>query len=316
MRSVALLALLAVGAFAGDFAVQPYPANGPSGDAKFGIDPAGSDASTWFTDLTSTLSWTYAVPNADQGKNYYFRTTIYNCSSDFDQAFTTTIVGDDGTGTKIPPHSGAFTVTSSVSTAYVPGEPAVAIIIGAGGDSTANAGQKVWTYTVTLTQPRSGQVCKGFVDLISYGGVVSSSKIGADGNPGGTIDAWVPCCDALDTVFAIAAKDQPHKYLEAAVQTQQGEFNYVKLHNPTLFSIDDITHFPSSGKGIVTVRTCLSNQSCEVKAQNYFVHIVNNANSAMDEDAHATFTLTTKAGVASASAAIAMLVAALFALFH
>jgi len=310
---------LAVAVSAGTLTNQAYVP--PTGTGSFGTPgPMGTADGTWFTDLSSSKSWTYTIAAGDQGKNIYFRSTITNCSDQFSQTLSTEISGDDGTGTTFPPHSGTFSNKGSFS--FVPdSNHNYSNIIGAGGDSSFKAGNKVWTFTLALTgNPSFGQTCSGFVDLITYGSVVSAGKIGANGNPGPTQDAWVPCCDSIDSAYVVSTTDQPHKYLEVSVQSSIGEWNYVKLTNPgSLIGLADVTNFPSSGKGIVTARTCLSNQSCEVIAANYMVHIVNDAIDAINgspEDVHATFTLTTKAGVASASAAIAMFVAALFALFH
>jgi len=242
----------------------------------------------------------------------------------------TQVKGDDGTGTTIPPHSGVFT-TKSASVGFSATDPNTdetwftsavnaTVLIATGADSLAKAKSNTFTYTISLVGTTSLS-CMFYADLISYGKLVGSGSVGADGNPGPVQDAWVPCCDSVQSAYQVAMNDLPHKYLEVAASTDKGGFDSLKLTNPgSLFGLVDVTSFPSSThKGSVTARTCLTNQSCEVIAASYYVELVTHGYGYQDTDAqdfHATFTLTTKAGVATASATIALAVAALFALFH
>jgi len=325
MRSVALLALLV--AFAAGVAITPQPLTAPAAGASFGLPLEGSTASIW-ADVgaagtsTGAKTYTYTLGGADVGKNFYFRVTLYACDTPGTWSFQTQVSGNDGTGSIIPPHSGDFTVKSA-STAFSAVDPITenaTVLIASGADSAAKASGKTWTYTVSIVGT-TAVTCSFYADLISYGKLISSSSVGKDGNPGATQDAWIPCCDSVQSAYQVAMTDMPHKYLEVSAMTDKGGFDALKLTNPgSLIGLVDVTSFPSATHvGTVTARTCLSNQSCEILTANYFVELVTHGYGYYDTDAkdfHATFTLTTKAGVATASATIAFAVAALFALFH
>jgi len=321
MRSVALLALLAYAS--ASTAITPQALTAPTGSEAWSLNPhTGSSASSWFTFLegTTSMAYTYTLSSSDIGKNFYFRTTLYNCTEAGSVSFQTVATGNDGSKNFLGIANPDFKVSGTVGSLSVNGGVNASAMVALGGDSSTLASSKSWTWTINLIGVDGTQSCQGFADLITYGKVVAAGAVGANGIPGATQDAWIPCCDSTDSAYLITPTDQPHKYMEASVQSVTGEFNYIKLTNPgSVIGLADVTNFPSSGKGIVTARTCLSNQSCEVLAKDYYVHIITHGIDYDDPtagDFHATFTLTTKAGVASASAAIAMLVAALFALFH
>jgi len=319
MRSIALLSLLAV--FAAGASITPQALTAPAAGASFGLPLEGSSASTWGDVTSAGVSFTYAVTGSDIGKNFYFRVGLYACEDESIFSYSTSVSGNDGTGTTFPPKSGSFEVKSAV-TSFSSVEPITqnaTVLIATGADSSTQAKGNPWTYTIKLTQTL--QTCKFWADLISYGSTISSSKVGADGNPGPVQDAWIPCCGSVQSAYQVAMTTQEHKYLEVSASTVAGGFNTLKLTNPgSLIGLVDVANFPSStNKGTVTARTCLSNQSCEVLTANYFVQLVTHGYSYTDanaQDFHATFTLTTKAGVATASATLAVAVAALFALFH
>jgi len=273
-------------------------------------------------------AYTYTIAGADVGKNFYFRTTVYACDTLGSWAFQTAVSGNTGTGTfgsgdfnnKAAAVGFAATEANEDNTWFTSAANSTQLIIKA-ADSVAKAKDQVWTFTVSLTAATSLK-CLFFADLITYGKLVGSGSVGADGNPGAVQDAWIPCCDTTTSSYQVAMTAQEHKYLEVAATTDKGTFDTLKLTNPnSLFGVlVDTTAFPSSTHtGSVTARTCLTNASCSVITDNYFVQLVTHGYSYSAPDAkdfHATFTLTTKAGVASASATIALAVAALFALFH
>jgi len=332
MRSVALLALLV--AIASGSSISSQPLTAPTGGAAFGIPLGGSSLSTMDTVTNGAgKTYTYTLGNSDLGKNLYFRTTLYACSTSGSWPLQTKVTGNDGTDSTIPYHNGDFTITSPAGVAlaavdanddftwYTSSITNATVMIATGGDSSAVANGKTFTYTVALGATAPTGSCLFFSDLISYGKPIGGNAVGADGNPGATQDAWIPCCDSVQSAYQVIMTDMPHKYLEVAATTVDGGFTKLGLTNPgSFFGLVDTTSFPSATHtGSVTARTCLTNQSCEIKAANYFVELTTNgyAYGAADaKDFHATFTLTTKAGVATASASIALVVAALFALFH
>jgi hypothetical protein len=331
MRSVALIALLVAAASAVTLNRQVYPAEGPAGTAVYGIPFGGNAYSQW--DIVSNgagKSYTYTI--ADSGSNFYLRTTLYDCDSQGAVNFQTKITGNDGTGHL---HSGDFTITGA-SVGFSPinaqpkdgndvvwytGDANATQLIVASADKVAHAKTQEWTFTVSLVGTAVVS-CHFYADLISYGTTLGSAAVGKDGNPGAVQNAWIPCCDTTQSAYQLAMTPSEHHYLEVAATTDKGGFDSLKLTNPnSLFGVlVDITSFPSSTHtGSVTARTCLTNSSCSIIADNYFVELVTHGYSYGADDAkdfHATFTLTTKAGVATASATIAMAVAALFALFH
>jgi hypothetical protein len=330
MRSVALIATLVAAASALAITPQAYPAAGPATGA-FGIPLEGSAYSTWDTvSQGSGNAYTYKITKGDVGKNFYFRTTLYACDTAGSMSFQTAVSGNDGTG-----HLGSGDFNNKASavgfsptdanndgtvTMYTSSANATQLIVKA-ADSVAKAPDQTWTFTVSLVGSSSLK-CQFYADLITYGTLLGSAAVGADGNPGKVQDAWIPCCDATTSSYQLAMTAQEHKYLEVAGTTDKGGFDSLKLTNPnSLFGvIVDTTAFPSgTHTGSVTARTCLTNSSCSIITDNYFVQFVTHAYAYSDDakkDFHATFTLTTKAGVASASATIAFAVAALFALFH
>jgi len=334
MRSAALISLLVAAASAVAIDKQAYPAAGPTGTAVYGVPFGGNAYSQWGTVASGTGSkaYTYTIAAADVGSNFYFRTTVYACDTIGSLNFQTTIAGNDGTG-----HlgSGDFTVKGG-SFGFSPineqpvdgdgitwytGDVNATQLIVASADKVAKAKTQVWTYTVAIVGT-SAVSCQFYSDLITYGTALGSAAVGKDGNPGKVQDAWIPCCDSTTSAYQLAMSPSEHHYLEVAATTDKGGFDSLKLTNPnSLFGVlVDTTSFPSSTHtGSVTARTCLTNSSCSIIADNYYVELVTHAYTyGADEakDFHATFTLTTKAGVATASATIAMAVVALFALFH
>jgi len=335
MRSFALLALLvAIASGAETLNLQPLTA--PEGSSAYGIPLGGNSMSTWGTvgSAVTGTSYTYVVGSSaagsDVGKNFYLRTTLYSCTQPGSWQFQTKISGNDGTASAIHFTTGEFSVKSpstGFSTdggnsvdGYTSGTNAT-VLIAVGADSTAKAATKTWTFNIALVGATAGTTCSFFVDLITYGSQIGASLVGKDGNPGPVQDAWIPCCDGTQSAYQVSMTSQEHKYLEVAASTAAGRFTKLGLTNPgSLIGLVDVTSFPTStNTGSVTARTCLSNQSCAIVTDNYFVELstLGYAYDAIDaKDFHATFTLTTKAGVATASATIAVAVAALFALFH
>jgi hypothetical protein len=316
MRSIALLAILAL---ALSESIVPQANVAPGTGMSFGIPINATSASTKGS-TGSSQSWTYTLGGGDIGKNFYFRATVEKCNYAGSQTFKTTISGNDGTGTLI--HSGAFTVTSATQTYASP--QLATILINTGADRSAKAATEIWTFSIALVAPiANGQSCDFWVDLITYGKPITSSGVGKDGNPGPAVDVWVPCCDSVESTFQVTMNKQDHKYLEVAATTAGStKWDTLKLTNPaSIINLKDVSHWSSAKnyQGTITARTCLSNQSCGIIADDYFVQLTNHGvdyEDATAADFHATFTLTTKAGVATASASIAMVVAALFALFH
>jgi hypothetical protein len=336
MRPAALISLLVAAASAAAIDKQAYPAAGPTDGALYGVPFGGNAYSQWgiVSAGSGSKSYTYTIGSGDIGSNFYFRTTVYGCDTQGSPKFKTTITGNDGTG-----HlgSGDFTIKgdpvafSAFAVQPVDGDGNVwyfpdvggmntTQLIAASADKVAKAKDQVFTFTVALAET-SGK-CEFYSDLITYGTTLGSSAVGKDGNPGKVQDAWIPCCDATTSAYQLVMTPSEHHYLEVAATTDKGTFDSLKLTNPnSLFGVVvDTTSFPSSTHtGSETARTCLTNSSCSIIADNYYVELVTYAyayDAAAAKDFHATFTLTTKAGVATASATIAMAVAALFALFH
>jgi len=285
----------------------------PTGENSFGNVAYNGESHAIWGD-TSAGSYSYTLAASDIGKNFYFRATTYACDTPGAQTVKITQSINDGTGTFI--HNGV--TTTSVSSNFDDVNNAT-VMIAASADSTPKAATQKWTWTVTAVT--ATVKCSFYADLLTYGSIILSTKVGLNGNPGPVQDAWVPCCDSVQSSFQVVMNDQPHQYLEVvATSTGGGGFDTLKLTNPgSIIGLTDVATFPTSTHiGTVSARTCLSNQSCEVLAANYFVELVNHgiAYNEQASDFHATFTLTTKAGVASASATIALAVAALFALFH
>jgi hypothetical protein len=316
MRSIALLSILALALAA---TITPQANVAPAAGMSFGIPINATSASTKGS-VSSSVSWNYVIGGGDIGKNFYFRASIEKCTIGGIQQFKTTIAGNDGTG--IIHKSGDFTVNSATQS-YSEGHVAT-ILINAGADRVAKAAQEEWTFTLALVGSTSGgQTCDYWVDVITYGKHVTSGGVGKDGNPGAAVDVWVPCCDSVESNFQVTMNKQEHKYLEVAATTQSStKWDTLKLTNPgNFFGLKDVSNWLSTknNQGTVTARTCLSNTSCNIEAADYYVQLTNHGidyDSPVAADFHATFTLTTKAGVATASASIAMVVAALFALFH
>jgi hypothetical protein len=315
MRSVALIACLV--ALASAAAITPIALT---------ADGVAWDAGTLVTDLDGTPdTYTYSLTGNDAGKNFYFRVQFVDCTGEQgSQAFKLSLHGDDGTGGLVT--SGTFDVAGT-QVSFQPNhdDPSsqtnTTSLISSVAEHSEKASGKSWTWTVALVSAISGRTCSYWAQLITYGSPISFSKVGKDGNPGPAQDAWVPCCNGVESSFQINMQKVEHHYLEVSATTVAGKWKSIKLTNPgNVFGISDVTSFPSAtGKGTVTARTCLSNQSCTVEAANYYAHLTNIGYDDTDADradSHATFTLTTKSGVASTSAAIAMVVAALFALFH
>jgi hypothetical protein len=327
MRSVALIAILVAAASAATISPQAYVA--PTGTGLYGVPLEGSSYSTWGTvSQGSGNAYTYKLAKADVGKNFYFRTTVYACDTAGAMSFQTAVSGNTGTGTfgsgdfnnKQPAVGFSPTNANEDNSWYTSDANATQLLVKA-ADAATKAADQTWTFTVSLVGTASLS-CQFYADLITYGTLLGTSAVGKDGNPGAVQDAWIPCCDSTQSSYQLAMTAQEHKYLEVAATTVAGKFDSLKLTNPnSLFGVlVDTTAFPSSTyTGSVTARTCLTNSSCSIITDNYFVQLVTHGytyGAADAKDFHATFTLTTKAGVATASATIAMAVAALFALFH
>jgi len=325
MRSLALLALLALAV--ADTAITKISYVPPTGTDKFGT-PAPDSAGAWIDTVTATpTSYSY-TPGSQAGANLFFRVTVFDCEgTNNNQKFKTTVKFNDGS-TTLGVNTGGGTSNSATVNWQRDSSNQLntTILIATGADTTANAPADIaWHYTVTLDGDGkvipATQKCHFYADFVYYGKSIQNGAIGKDGNPGDIQDAWVPCCDSVESSYQVTPANLPHKYLEVAATVQAGSWKTVGLTNPgSVIKLTDTTTINSDVAGkTATARTCLSNQSCEILAEDYYVILNNNGVDYADQaasDFHLTFTLTTKAGVATASASIAFAVAALFALFH
>lgn len=62
-----------------------------------------------------------------------------------------------------------------------------------------------------------------------------------------------------------------HRYLLASARVVTGNYYSVRMHNAAVLSFNDVSYF--DGLGPVTVRTCLSNSSCAIEADYYYIEM-------------------------------------------
>jgi len=321
MRSLALLAFLGVALGALNYQQLSVP--GASSDLS--IPLMGNPNSWWGTVSTdAAASASKSFTSSNLGQNVYFRVGAYNASNDAVQTLKISISGDKqksceyllghqvctSVGTK-------FTVTSS-SFSY-DGNDNVTQLIAVSSDLLEQLSSDGTTWTFTITQTAGSGTTKFFADLMYYGSVIKSSQVGTEGAEGPKYTAVIPCCTSTDSSYMIAMNQRDHQFLQVTATEVMGPIETLKLTNPTSLYVDtDNFDVNKNYAGQTQVRTCISNQSCGTIVASYYVHLVTHGqNDNLDpKDYVATFTLTTKAGVASASATLAVVLAALFALFH
>jgi hypothetical protein len=321
MRSFFLLAALTALVSAASLNVQPMVA--PAEGASFGIPLNGNPMSYWGTvSANDKVDLTAKLTSSNNGQNVYFRVGFYDCEVMSATSFQLLISGDTNRPISVAHPKSTFDVSSG-SLGFTPGNDQNAtqtLAITSESLRYLDSAGETWTFTVK--QVGGNSICKFFADLIVSGKPLGAATVGKNGNLGPVQDAWAPCCDSTDSAYQVAMDVREHQYMEVVAKTVTGGYETLKLTNPgSLFGLVDTATWPSTtykGAG-VSVRTCLTNSSCGIIADNYYVHLITHGISYYADDAadfHATFTMTTKAGVASASATLAVVVAALFALFH
>jgi len=290
---------------------MPQPYSPPISSAAFGIPLTGSSYSTWVTVGNGAgNSLTYTLTSGDIGKNLYFRATVYACDTMGSWQFKTKITGNDGT-TDFSADSAAVGYSATDANddiTWYYGALNSTVMIATGADLSAGATNKIWTFTISLTSPTS-LACLFYADLISYGSPSMSSAIGSNGEPGPAQDAWIPCCDSVQSSYQIATTSMADAYLEISATTVQGGFDKLKLTNAG--SVIDQTLFPSATHaGSITAFSCPSDQpTCAIVSGYYFVELITHGYGYYDtgaKDFHATFTLTSKSSATATSTASPM----------
>lgn len=128
-----------------------------------------------------------------------------------------------------------------------------------------------------------------------------------------TKTATMPCCGAVQQTSYVPMPASEHNALQAVISGDSNvDWDTAEMINAAFLSVDVPVSFKND---MSTVRTCLSNQSCSIEADNYFVRVNTASSNTMSGTYDMTLSLIAGASTTVLSS-IALLVVALNALFQ
>jgi len=309
--ALALLGLTTVLATAITTCGKPTYSPADSSNAAFDYNSTACQAATTATTAQCSASgsptpysFTYTIGSGDVGNTLYFQlipaqdgsvksTTVWTVTAgvpcggiescielegDFSASATTNSLGAS---------SPIVTWVDAVTTTTYPGSSVATFTVSCAGNNLAP------TFTWALWQ--------GGSDL-------PWSQVGV--NVAGPIQyLGVPCCGAVSAEWSLDGVATQHQALQATLTVVQGLWSSGTMHNADGFP--DEESFSGGGLvgGIATARTCISNQSCDTVAKEYYISAITSSSNSAPEGSWVSLTLDLIAGAGTVSASVATLAA-------